>query len=269
MLLNKPLDDHDHISLIARLSNVQHRWHKETLLFQLNELQWQKGQTILLSGDNGAGKSTLMRLMAGLEPLQQGFIQFPVLQKDRFSLPWRTQKPQRGQCCYLHQSPYLFAGTVLNNLLFVIKSLPKNKRELAIQRLPTGLELAGLTALQHQPANTLSGGERQRIAALRAWLLQPKVLLLDEPTANLDQDSIHLITALVVDLIQQNSAVMISSHQHTSLTDCCNAHWMIKEGTVYAANSTTGTTKLTALQTSNVNKLSAVVSQPHQMDVAL
>lgn len=260
-------------TLVAQLKDVKHQWHQGHPLFEISALQWHQGQTILLTGDNGAGKSTLMRLMAGLEPLQQGNIDYPTLPKSARRLPWQKPKPARGHCCYLHQTPYLFAGTVLDNLQFVIRSLPKAVQASALKRLPQGLALAGLTGLQHQAANTVSGGERQRIAALRAWLLQPKVLLLDEPTANLDQDSVQLITALVQDLIQENSAVMISSHQNTSLTACCNQHWMIEKGTVYAVetaahNRTTALLNPTAHQPRVAHSLTTVVNAPQPMDVA-
>jgi tungstate transport system ATP-binding protein len=97
------------------------------------------------------------------------------------------------------------------------------------------LDLAALSHLQSQIGVTLSGGERQRLALLRAWLLRPKVLFLDEPAANLDEKSVDLIHGMVSDLIQQGSAVMISSHQNCKLITLCNQVWKIESGTVYAS----------------------------------
>ncbi len=213
---------------IARLSDVKHSWGAGSMLFNVPDLVWQDGAVIWLQGENGSGKSTLMRLMSGLESFQQGDIDFLKIKQGWFGLS------ARGQICYLHQTPYLFAGTVRKNLEFVLKSLPKSKRAKASARLEEGLDLAALSHLQSQIGVTLSGGERQRLALLRAWLLRPKVLFLDEPAANLDEKSVDLIYGMVLDLIQQGSAVMMSSHQNCKLITLCNQVWKIENGTVCA-----------------------------------
>ena len=129
---------------IARLSDVKHSWGAGSMLFNVPDLVWQEGDVIWLQGENGSGKSTLMRLMSGLEPYQQGDIDFLQIKQGWFGLS------ARGQICYLHQTPYLFAGTVRKNLEFVLKSLPKSKRAKASARLAEGLDLAALSHLQSQ-----------------------------------------------------------------------------------------------------------------------
>ena len=136
--------------------------------------------------------------------------------------------------CYLHQTPYLFAGTVQRNIDFVLKSLPRVKRSQAIKCLESGLDMASLTHLLEQDASTLSGGERQRLALLRAWLLRPRVLFMDEPAANLDQKSVTLMKRMVLNLLQQGTDIMLSSHQDCDLTSLCNHSWQIENGLLYA-----------------------------------
>lgn len=197
-------------------------------LFVADQVSWHAGQHIWLQGANGSGKTTLMRLLSGLEPVQQGDIRLnPTFQSPKLATP---------RICYLHQTPYLFAGSVERNLEFVIRSLKPEKRLQAQDALKVGLQLAGLESLRSQDAVTLSGGERQRLALLRAWLLQPDLLLLDEPAANLDDDSVTLMYRLVTDLIEKGSSVMVSSHQTNLLTELCNTRWAIQSGTLTASD---------------------------------
>lgn len=197
-------------------------------LFVADQVRWHADQHIWLQGANGSGKTTLMRLLSGLEPVQQGRIGFnPALGASGKSSP---------RICYLHQTPYLFAGSVERNLQFVIRSLKPEQRPQAREALEVGLQLAGLESLRLQNAVTLSGGERQRLALLRAWLLQPDLLLLDEPAANLDDDSVALMYRLVTDLIEKGSSVMVSSHQTNLLTELCNTRWVIQSGTLAASD---------------------------------
>lgn len=188
-------------------------------LFCIDALSWRSGEHIWLQGANGSGKTTLMRLMSGLEPVQQGRISFGA---------------GGLRICYLHQAPYLFAGSVGRNLEFVIRSLKADKRPAARDALDLGLKLAGLQSLKSQNAVTLSGGERQRLALLRAWLLQPDLLLMDEPTANLDKESVELMHRLVTDLLEKGTVIMVSSHQQNLLTDLCHHRWIIDSGRVVA-----------------------------------
>lgn len=213
---------------VLQINELKHSWNRDCVLLEIPELSWFKEQVVWLKGENGTGKSTFMRLMAGLEPVQQGSVSFSDIKPSLF------RSSGRGRVCYLHQTPYLFAGTVQQNLQFVVRSLPFTRRRKAEQRLAEGRQMAALNHLNDQVATTLSGGERQRLALLRAWLLQPDVLFLDEPAANLDDGSVELICLMVKDLIQQGTAVMLSSHQSCALTQLTNQSWLLKNGTVYA-----------------------------------
>lgn len=214
---------------VVVVNNLRHGWTPEHVLFQAETLTWHRGSIIWLKGENGSGKSTLMRLLSGLEPLQSGEFDYPGIRPSLF------RASGRGRICYLHQMPYLFAGTVRKNLDFVVRSMPADKRKLALNKMEHGIELAALEHLTDQVATTLSGGERQRLALLRAWLLSPEVLYLDEPAANLDEKSVQLICGMVTDLIQQGTAVMFSSHQNCALTSLANASWVIRDGTIHAS----------------------------------
>ena len=124
----------------------------------------------VVTGPNGAGKTTLLRLLA--------------VQHDGIcdvAIPAR-------QRTYVHQSPYMLRGTVENNLTFGLRGRNMSRR----QRTQVALEWAeqlGIESLLERDARSLSGGEQRRVAIGRALAVQPRLLLLDEPFADLDQHS--------------------------------------------------------------------------------
>ncbi|MBV7316042.1 ATP-binding cassette domain-containing protein [Shewanella sp. NIFS-20-20] len=187
-------------------------------LFSIDALQFSQGQHIYLQGDNGCGKTTLMKLLAGLIPPSQG----------RLSVTDNgVQKPPLGHVVYLHQHPYLFEGTVKHNLNFAAR-LSRDSGKALEQRTDQAIEMAGLSHLISSNAANLSGGERQRLAIARAWILNPKLLLLDEPISNMDLESSHLVQAMVNALAQQGAGLLVSSHQQCGLTEMCQQQWRIE-----------------------------------------
>ena len=161
-------------------------------------------QCTLLVGENGAGKSTLLKIMAGLQKPDnvQLYIQ-------RSPVKWGQGKSTLlKNVMYLHQQPYLFDGSVERNLYYLarINRLPDSNIAAAAQ-------WAGIEGLLDKNAKTLSGGEKQRVALARAYLRQPHVILLDEPTANLDEDSRHRTLALLQKFRQAGCALVIASHE--------------------------------------------------------
>lgn len=190
-------------------------------LFLIPDLKIHPGDSLHLDGENGAGKTTLMKIIAGLEKATSGEVTFKGKMKPRW---WQGGY---ADVIYMHQSPYLFAGSVMDNAKYGLvcryrdSSVIQNKVE-AI------LEASKLTHLQDQEARTLSGGERQRLALARAAVLEPQLLLLDEPTANLDEDSIGIVTDMVLELANRGCSIMLSSHQKTSLTHACKRTLQLK-----------------------------------------
>lgn len=136
----------------------------------------------VIMGPNGAGKSLLLRLLAGLIEPASGSIQVHSELKDRIAL--------------VFQRPVLLRRAVQANLSHALRvhKVPRNRRRRRLQEL---LRMGGLTALADQPARRLSGGEQQRLAMVRAMAANPRLLLLDEPTASLDPQSTAMIETLI------------------------------------------------------------------------
>jgi tungstate transport system ATP-binding protein len=92
------------------------------------------------------------------------------------------------------------------------------------------LAWAGLEHLQQRQAHLLSGGERQRLALARALVLDPALILLDEPTSNLDSDSLQRIEHMLQDLLRRGTGFLLSCHQNNALAQLCNQRWCLANG---------------------------------------
>ncbi len=171
---------------IYQFEQVRHSYGNRTVV-SLPHLSVAPGDILALVGPSGAGKSTLLRLLNFLELPTHGSIAFQGQPIDpRHGVPLSIKR----QVTMVFQRPALLSTTVLKNAAFGLRLRGvKDAEEQALR----ALEAMGLGALAHKPAHTLSGGEMQRVALVRATLIQPTVLLLDEPTANLDPYNIALI----------------------------------------------------------------------------
>ena len=157
-----------------------------------------KGITILL-GPNGAGKSILMRLMHGLELPSSGEVLF----RGK-----NANEAIRRKQAMVFQNAVLLRRTVMENLFFVANLL----KDRETQKLKALLEEVGLSEKQHLKARQLSGGEKQRLSLARALVLQPELLLLDEPTASLDPYSVQMIESLLIKLSKHNTKIIFITH---------------------------------------------------------
>jgi len=200
---------------------------KDRVLFHIPTLNIGPNDAIYLKGDNGVGKTTLLKILSGLIKPSTGKVIAP-------SDSWRNRlfsRSGRKNVIYLHQSPYLFDGTVYENVAYGIryqKEAAKDKRAQVI----TALRMVGLETLADEHISVLSGGEKQRVAMARAWILKPSILLMDEPSASLDQESIERLVIMAQDLLKRGSSLVITSHQQNALTDLCRKQWWIKEATL-------------------------------------
>lgn len=184
----------------------------ERLLFDVPQLQLQCGQSYVLSGANGVGKSTLLKVLAGLETAQIESVSF-----EGMALPPQEICDRLApRVIYLHQHPYLFDTSVAANIAFGLRLSGAPSRERAVL-VREAMEWAGVTALADIPPRKLSGGEKQRVALARAKVLNPKLLLLDEPTANLDEQARQQVTALMQRLCDDNHCVVVATHDRDML----------------------------------------------------
>jgi tungstate transport system ATP-binding protein len=187
---------------IYRLQNVSKQYEGRHVM-TVDQLKIQRGEIFSLVGPSGAGKSTLLRLLNFLEPPTTGRIRFLDVEfSARQQMPLRL----RRRVTTVFQRPILLNRSVQANVGYGLKLRSENA---VAEQVEQALDEVGLLDLAHQRARTLSGGEAQRVALARAIVLEPDVLLLDEPTANLDPYNVGLIEEIVEDLNRERGTTLV------------------------------------------------------------
>lgn len=183
------------------------RSYDDRQVLRVDQLDIQRGEILALVGPSGAGKSTLLRLLNFLESPDTGEISF---QDSTFSQGQAVPLTLRRRVTTVFQRPVLLNRSVRSNVEYGLRL--RGRRDSG-KLIDNTLEKVGLTHITNQQARTLSGGEAQRVALARAMVLGPEVLLLDEPTANLDPYNVGLIEETVQKLNQeQNTTIVLVTH---------------------------------------------------------
>lgn len=177
-------------NIIYKIDNLAKEYGKRQVV-DIEALEVHRGEVLALVGPSGSGKSTLLRLMNFLEPPTSGCIEFEGVP---FKAGEEMPLEMRRRVTTVFQRPILLDRNVWDNVTFGLRL--RNLREQR-EQTQAALEDVGLGPLARQRARTLSGGEAQRVALARAMVLHPDVLLLDEPTANLDPYNVSMIESII------------------------------------------------------------------------
>ncbi|MFQ5995856.1 MAG: energy-coupling factor ABC transporter ATP-binding protein [Acidiferrobacterales bacterium] len=197
-------------------------------LFDIPELAIHTGQCVILTGDNGTGKTTLLKVLAGLESPDRADVSY-----NGHSLPWQQAcRHYRRDVVYVHQAPYLFDRTVHDNVAYSLRQSSLSRAQIKAKVSDT-LKWAGLGHLAQRNARRLSGGEKQRVALARARILEPRLLLLDEPTASLDYESRERTYFLIQRLKSEGIAVVIASHELHRIATLGDVHMHLDQGKLH------------------------------------
>ncbi len=191
---------------LYRLQDITHRYGDRVVL-DLPQLEVGPGEIVAVVGPSGSGKSTLLRLLNFLERPTSGTLTF---RTHTFNGTGDVPLDLRRQVTTVFQRPVLLNSSLLHNVAYGLQLRGvRDGRHLA----EAALDAVGLAALAGAHARTLSGGEMQRAALARAMVIQPQVLLLDEPTANLDPHNVQLIEAAIMAMHQrQQTTVVLVTH---------------------------------------------------------
>jgi len=194
------------MSMLLTVEGLSKRFG-ERLLFDIDRLDIEAGAAYVLTGANGAGKSTLLRILCGLERAEVRRLSF--LGHALALAPY--PRSMRDAIAYVHQHPVMFSSSVADNIAYGLKARGLPRSEIA-RRVDEAIAWAGIDHLRGSPPQTLSGGEKQRVALARARVLQPRLLLLDEPTANLDGQAREAVIALIPTLVHSGGSVVMACH---------------------------------------------------------
>lgn len=196
---------------ILRVEHLKKSYVKQTLVLNDISFSIQKGEVVVIVGPSGCGKSTFLRCLNKLEDIDEGWI---FLQGRNIDDKKTKVNLIREKIGMVFQSYDLFPNmTVLSNLLLgpcKIQGRNKNKVKEEAEKL---LERVGLQEKANDYPRQLSGGQKQRVAILRALLMNPEILLLDEITAALDPEMVREVLQVVLELANEGMTMVIVTHE--------------------------------------------------------
>lgn len=224
--INRTLVSVDAQKLFAE--NLSFAYMQEKNILNNINLSFSKGTVTGIIGKSGSGKTTLLKLLMGLYVPQKGTV---TLEYDSGAI---SGSDIMTQVAYVPPSDYLFSGTVAENIIMSKENAIENQmRDAAlkanildfISSMPNGFD-----TLLGEGGNTVSSGQAQRIAIARAIYKKSKIFIFDEPTANLDKDSIAKFQAAVKKLAEDNICIIVT--HDTSTVDICDKVYILSEGII-------------------------------------
>jgi len=200
---------------LLRLEGVSKRFGEREVLSGVS-LSLHEGELLTLLGPSGAGKTTLMRIINLLEPPSSGRLLFRGM--ELLKLRGEELLEVRRRMVMVFQKPVMFSGDVYHNLAFGLRVRRIPEREIR-RRVREALELVGMKGYESRNARTLSGGEAQRIAFARAMVLEPELVLLDEPTTSLDPVMEARVHEIIAKMRERGMSIILTTHkQHEALS---------------------------------------------------
>jgi len=194
---------------ILKIRNLKKIYNGRTVL-NIKNLNFQKRKIYAIVGPNGSGKTTLLNVLNLLEKPDEGQISFydrEITNKSNISI-----LENRRRMTLVNQDPFLFDSTVYDNIAYGLKirSIPS---EVQKSRIRNALNIVGLSGFKDRRANQLSGGEAQRVVIARALAIEPEILFLDEPTANIDQKHVDVVERMIKKISQEiKTTVIFTTH---------------------------------------------------------
>ncbi|MEM2122367.1 MAG: ABC transporter ATP-binding protein [Candidatus Bathyarchaeia archaeon] len=189
-----------------RLRNINKSYGGVAALEDVS-LDIDEGEVLAVVGPNGSGKTTLLKIMAAMETPTSGEYYFKDMKVDE-----DNARIVRARSTMVFQRPIMLHTTVYGNIEYGLKLRGLSRSETG-EKVKEALRLVGLQGYERRSANNLSGGERQRVSIARALALDTELLLLDEPTANLDPKSISIIEEVISQTSKdKGTTVIIASH---------------------------------------------------------
>lgn len=190
--------------LMYEIKHLQKNYGEKQVL-DIDYLTLEAGKIFGIIGPSGVGKSTLLRILSFLEKPEQGEIYY---QGNLVGANEKERLDYRRSLTMVFQQPVVFNSSVEQNVAYGLQ-IRGEKGEKARRKIGQALELVEMAGYEKRQALTLSGGEAQRVCLARAVVLEPQVLLLDEPTASLDPYNVGVIEKLVKYLNEEKGTTII------------------------------------------------------------
>jgi len=219
------------MTLIAELKNVTKAFDDKTVLEDIN-LKINQGEALAFLGPNGSGKTTLLKILAFIEKPTKGEVHF-----DGRRVANKNLEQMRLESTMVFQKTVLFSTSVYNNVAYGlrIRKTPKSKID---EEISKALKLVRLEGFEKRQAKKLSGGEQQRVALARALVLNAKLLLLDEPTANLDPKNASIAEEAIAAANRElKTTIVIATHNMFQAKNLPNRIALMDNGRISEAGT--------------------------------
>lgn len=206
----------------VEIENLTKRYGDRTVL-NIDNLILEEGKITGITGPNGSGKTTLLNIIGGIDAEYNGNVYY-----NGKSLDNETKR----NMTYLFQKPYLFRRSVYENIAYPLKlrNYANDKIKNLTNAIMENLEIEDLKDLK---AHKLSGGESQKVALARALVFKPKLLLLDEPTSNIDPESIKILEREILRFNKEtNATIIIITHNMEQTKRLCHKVVSLSNGKV-------------------------------------
>lgn len=168
-------------------------------LFSISHCIFEKGKTYGIIGSNGIGKTTLLRMIGGMDQTYEGMIRYDT---DTFS------DALLKQMSFIDQQPFMLDRSVYENLAYPLR-VRKVDRNVIQSKVSTWLKRMDIEQLKDRNAKLLSAGEKQKVSLARGLIYKPELVLLDEPTANIDPDTVFVMEEILSNYQEATNATMI------------------------------------------------------------
>ncbi|QNR65243.1 ABC transporter ATP-binding protein [Paenibacillus peoriae] len=191
-------------------------------------LEVNQGDMIAIMGRSGSGKSTLLNIMAGLLKADGGTYFYGKENVNEMSLEQSASFRRKNIGYVVQNSALIDSKNVFDNIALPLRYAKSSKADIE-KKVAFVLAALDIKPLQYSSIDTLSGGELQRIAIARALIQNPKLILADEPTGSLDEQTENEVLSLFKDLNQQGKTIIIVTHNQ-QVADMCHKTYSIKNG---------------------------------------
>lgn len=228
---------------LKQLSKSYQEGNKRRLVLNELELSVAEGQMYVLLGRSGSGKSTMLNLLSGIDQPDTGQVIIDGTDISKMNEKDRT-KYRRDNIGFVFQSFNLISTlTVFENVVLPLSLKGDNPAE-SKQKAQFFLDQVGLGDRGGSYPDRLSGGEQQRVAIARALAHEPKFILADEPTGNLDYKTGSLVLNMLSDLVRENSRTMIIATHDREMAQIADQVLELREGSLHTMNASLNVAKL-------------------------